>query len=624
MKKVFAAAVIMMSGLAAVQAQTVRGRVTGKDNEPVEYATLVLQTPDSMYVNSTYTDSAGRFVLSSGIMPAYRLIVQHVLYETYETDGSGEYEVDITLTEKENILGEVAVMGERPLVRLIDGRITYDVPLLLSGRSVSSAYESLLQLPGVREQNGSLVLAGASSVTVIINGQATSMPHENLMAALKMYPADRIQSAEIMYGAPPQYHIRGAAINLVLKGEASGNGLHGQVHTAYTQKQYANHATAVSVLLPVSKLTADVHYAYNRNQSKSGVDVYSNHLYRGTVHRIEQFNRGNRKSGDHHIRAGLDYRLTENSRINLAYTSQITAGMDHNESSEGAFSRSFNHKENRSPIQMHNVQADYTSGFGLNTGVEYLAYRNYTGQRFMEQMPGKENEFVADARQTISRYRFFADQSHGFPSGWTLRYGAQYLFAADRSSQQYVGLPGLDINSRLNEHTANVYGGMEKNFGQKLSLSASVTGEYYEIGDWSEWTLFPALEMTCFVSPSQIMQLSFSSDKVYPAYWEMHGAASFLNGYSEIHGNPLLKPYRDYSAQFNYVLHSKYIFTLYYHHQDKYFAQLPYQAHDRLSLIYQTLNFDYKQTAGLNLIIPIILYAAWFCALKNCRDTCLT
>ncbi|MDR1554128.1 MAG: hypothetical protein LBS69_11840, partial [Prevotellaceae bacterium] len=38
-------------------------------------------------------------------------------------------------------------------------------------------------------------------------------------AALKMYPAEMIQSAEIMYSAPPQYHVRGAAINLVLKGD---------------------------------------------------------------------------------------------------------------------------------------------------------------------------------------------------------------------------------------------------------------------------------------------------------------------------------------------------------------------------------------------------------------------
>jgi hypothetical protein len=55
-----------------VEAQTINGKVTGENNEPVEYATVVLQTPDSLYVNSTYTDSSGIFNLLVE-MTSYRL-----------------------------------------------------------------------------------------------------------------------------------------------------------------------------------------------------------------------------------------------------------------------------------------------------------------------------------------------------------------------------------------------------------------------------------------------------------------------------------------------------------------------------------------------------------------------
>lgn len=599
---------MVVFGFTIVDAQTINGRITGKNQEPVEYATVVLQTLDSAYVNSAYSDSTGVFVFHTDIS-SYRLIVQHLLYETYEKKYFDEYKPVIELTEKENMLGEVVVKGERQIVKLVDGKITYDMPLLLSGKVVSNAYESMMQLPGVREQDGLLVLAGASSVTVIINAQVTSMPYENLMAALKMYPADKIQSAEIMYSAPPQYHIRGAAINLVLKGENSNEGLLGQVNTAYTQKHYSNYATGISILLPTRKLTADFNYAFNRNQLWNGVDIYSNHLYNGVINNIEQFNRGNRKSNDNHIRLGIDYKLTESDKINFIYTSQITTNVDNNESSNGTFSNSVNHKENNSPTQMYNVLADYSSGFGLKIGIEYTSYGNYTNQHFMEKMTGKENEFVADAKQKINRYRFFADQSHSLPSQWTLNYGIQYMYAPDNSSQIYNSLvnndmSGMDMSSKLEEYTTNGYVGFEKNFNQRLSLSASLMGEYYKFGSFNEWTIFPALEMTYFISPSRIMQLSFSSNKVYPAYWEMLGAVGYLNGYSEIDGNPQLKPYRDYSAQLNYMLNNKYIITLYYNYLDKYFNQLPYQAQDKLSLIYETLNFDYKQTIGLNLIIP--------------------
>jgi hypothetical protein len=608
MNKVFICIITLLSGFSIVDAQTIQGKVTGKNQEPVEYATVVLQTPDSVYVNSTYTDSEGKFTLSAE-MPTFRLIVQHLQYEIYEKYYSNEYEFIIELTEKEITLGEIIVKGERPVVKLVDGKITYDMPMLLSGKAISNAYESMLQLPGVREQNGSLVLTGASNVTVIINGQVTSIPYENLIAALKMYPADRIQSAEIMYSAPPQYHIRGAAINLVLKGGNSDDGLQGQINTAYTQKHYANYTTGVSIILPVNKLTADLNYAYDRNQSRSGVDIYSNHLYHGIVDNIEQFNRGNRKSNDHHIRLGVDYKLTKNDKLNLIYTSQIATSVDNNEFSNGTFSHSENHKSNNSPIQMHNVLANYSSGFGLKTGIEYTSYENFTNQHFIEKMTDKENEFVAEAKQEINRYRLFADQSHLLPSEWTLNYGVQYMYATDNSSQTYNSsgnndMSGMNMNSKLQEYTANTYAGFEKSFGQKLSFSASVTGEYYKLGNVDEWTLFPALEMTYFVSPSQIMQLSFSSNKTYPAYWEIHGAVSYLNGYGEIHGNPLLKPYKDYSAQLNYILNSKYILTAFYNYQDMYSMQLPYQATDNFALIYKTLNFDYKQTAGINLILP--------------------
>jgi hypothetical protein len=595
--------------LASVNAQTINGKITDDSNgEPIEYATVILQTTDSLYVNATYTDTEGVFLLPIDIK-AYRLVVQHLVYETYERNySSDENDIVIKLTAKENTLDDIVVKGEKPIVKLIDGKITYDMPLLLSGTTVSNAYESMLRLPGVREQNGALILAGASSVTVIINGKVTAMSHENLMAALKMYPAEMIQSAEIMYSTPPQYHIRGAAINLVLKGD-NANSLQGQVNAEYAQKHYANYTGGISLLISLSKTTLDFNYAFNREQEKSGVDIHSNHLYNETTNLIEQFNRGNRKSNINHIRFGIDHKLSENNNLNLVYTSQIANKVNNNESSKGTFSLSNNHKENKSPIQMHDVLMDYSSGFGLKVGVEYTLYNTHTDQQFSERMINKENEFTADAKQEINRYRFFADQSNLLPSEWKLNYGVQYMYATDKSLQLYRSPTGndmseFDMSNQITEHTANTYIGVEKNISNRLSVSASVTGEYYALTDFKEWTIFPALEMTYFISPSQIMQLSFSSDKIYPAYWEMHGAVSYLNGYSEIHGNPLLKPYRSYSSQFNYIFKSKYVLTAFYSYLDGYSMQLPYQAHDRLVLIYKTLNFDYKQTAGLNLIIP--------------------
>lgn len=601
--------VAFVFALCKVEAQTINGKIVNGKGTPIENATVVMQSVDSLYIDSACSDSLGQFSLLSSGLDAYRLIVQHLLYETYEKQYANQRDIIIQLNEKENALEEVVIKGERPIVKLVEGRITYDMPLLLQGKVVSNTYESLLQLPGVREQEGNLILAGATGVTILINGQMTSMPQANLMAALRMLPYDQVQSAEIMYSTPPQYHIRGAAINIILKGgDAASEGLQGQFNTSYTQKHYSNYDAGISLLLSKSKLTFDLNYSYNLNHTQNGVDIYSNHLYDGTIHPIEQFNRGNRKENEHDIRVGMNYKLTSKDNINIIYTSQIRHGLDNNEFSTGTFSQSNTHKGEDSPIQMHNLLLSYTSGFGLKTGIEYTFYKDRTSQHFIESMKSKESDFVANSLQKINKYRIFADQSHSVGT-WTLNYGAQYIYAEDHSSQQYHSLMGIDMSSsnmdsRLKEYTGNAYIGFEKSFGDKLSISASITGEYYKLADFDEWTVFPAIEGTYSISPSHMMQLSFSSDKVYPGYWELHGGTSYLNGYAELQGNPNLKPYRVYSGQLSYLLKSKYILTAFYNYMDDYSDQLPYQSSERLSLIYQSLNFDYRQVVGLNLIVP--------------------
>ena len=598
---------------ASINAQIISGLVIDESNAPVEIATIVMQTPDSVYINSAVSDSTGRFSIRYNTETStYRLIVQHLLYETSEKLYSNQSELIIKLKEKENILGEVTVKGERPLVRLIDGKITYDMPQLISGKVVSNAYETMLHLPGVSEQNGVLTLAGASSVTVIINGKATSMPYENLMAALKMYPAENIQSAEVMYSAPPQYHIRGAAINIVMKDADVDNNFQGQINGNYTQKYYANHSEGASIMFATPKLDVDINYSHNFNHSKTDHDILSNHLFNGNINKIEQFNRGIRKNNEHLFRIETDYSLNDKSTIDMTYTTLVTPNIDNNEASNGSLSNSISHMEESSPQQLHNISLDYSSGQSFKAGIEYTYFKDRKIQHFQEIMSGKETEFTANSAQGINRYRVFTDKSHALPKDWKLNYGAQYMYAVDKSSQTYhskvnENISASNMDSRQKEYTTNAYLGFEKSIGEKLSITAAITPEYYKLGNYDEWTIFPSLEATYVISPSHIMQLSFSSDKTYANYWELHGAVGYLNSYAEVHGNPLLRPYKDYSSQFSYIMKNKYIITLYHNYQDDYFCQLPYQAQNKLSLIYKTTNFDYKQTFGLNLIVPFNL-----------------
>lgn len=594
---------------ATIQAQIVTGRVTDVNNNPVELAVIVAQSNDSVYLNAVYTDSLGCFSIETKMLPCV-LIAQHLMYETCQLTCSAEAAVAIEMPEKDLMLSEILVKGERPLVKVVDGRMTYDMPQLLQNKMAVNAYEAILELPGVQNLRGGIELAGANKVTVVINGKVTNMGQNQLENLLKSMPKERIEKAEIMYTAPPQYHVRGAVINLVLKsGESDGERLQGQVNGLFSQGHYSNYQLGAMLAYNTPKFSTDLMYSFGFHRTLTGQDIVSNHLYDGEIYKIEQRDRGFSKRPVHTIRLGQDWLLGDKEKIRFAYTSEIEQRGTSFTSSEGTISDSENWKKADQPIQMHNIMLGYDTDFGLSVGGDFTYYMNHTTQHYQERKEEEEDGFKARADQDVYRYSLYLDQTHQLAKDWSLNYGTKFSFASDRSSQVYQALDAKDWSasdsySKLDEYVYDLYGGFSKKVSDRLSLSASLTAEYYKRKDVDYWSLFPTAEVTFVARPDQIWQLSVSSDKAYPSYWEMQNAISYLSGYAEIQGNPNLTPSKTYSSQLNYILKNKYIFTLYANYVDDNINQLPYQASDRLVLIYQTLNFDYTARVGANMILP--------------------
>lgn len=600
---------LLSCGALAAQGR-ISGTVVDGDDQPLGYATVVLQMQDSTYVDAVVTDPSGRFAFEAGL-PSYRLIIQHLLYETKEMALSEGDAGVICLTLKDNEIDEVVVTAERPLVRVEGGILTYDIEQVTRGRVVTTAYDAVLELPGVREQDGMITLAGSAGVAIILNGKPTTMTPAQLVDLLKQLPASYLESAEVMYSAPPQYHVRGAAINLVVSaiggGEESEPVWQGEVNGAYGQRHYAGYSTGASLLYSSKKLSADLLYSFSDIEQRTGMDLYSHHNLAGTVYEIEQHNTGKSEGQSHTGRLGLDYRPDDKNQLSFVYNTSITANAKAIEHSTGNFSSSNNTKTGEG--QMHNFALDYTSGFGLKAGLNYTYYKAPSTQYFFNtDVAGNQTSFVSDARQRIDAVMAYADQSHSLKNNWTLTYGAKFYYANDDDYQKYSlvhGGPVLqDTDNVLEEYIYDFYAGVSKNFSQKLSMNVSLTGEYYKFAGDDEWALFPQAQFSYMHSPKHIVQFSFSSNKTYPSYWEKQDHVGYLNGYAEVHGNPQLKAYDQYSSQLVYIRNQKYIFVLYYIYQPDYAQQLAYQSPDRLSLIYKTENWKHDQRVGLNVIVP--------------------
>lgn len=604
---------VLMSVSLALQAKQVEGRVVDLNQKPIDAVTVVMQLPDSSFVSATVTDSLGYFHFDQS-SDCYRLIYQHILYHTVEKSGCEAHVGTIAMQPQEYALSEVVVHGERPLVQVESGALAYDAEVLAERTTATTAYESILRVPGVSEQNNQLVLVGAQDVNILINGKPSSMNREQLINLLKSMPVSQVEEIKVMYNAPAHYRVRGAALNIVLKEEKSQQLVwRGEVRGDFMQSNYTQGGGNVNLSYVGKKITADVSYSpvYAKSDAND-MDLFSYHTLGDKTCEIVQHDRGTQQAVTHNLRAGLDYAFTDQNKLSVAYVAALKRRGKSINISEGNFSDAMNRKTSQS--QMHNVSADYTSGFGLNIGLDYTRYDSPARQDFTDRSETLQH-FLVDDRQRINRWNVYAGQTHVLPRDWNFNYGIDFTFADERSGQTYLMLdgerPASDVDTHIRESTYNFYAGTEKVFSDKWSFALSVAGEYYRLEEYEKWAIYPTFQLTYQLNPAHIMQLGFSSDKTYPNYWTLQNTVNYLNGYTKILGNPGLRPSSDYTANLTYIFRGKYIAQLSYSYTKDYFAQLPYQSQQELSLIYQFVNFRYQQNVNMAFIIPFSVKHVW-------------
>ena len=94
----------------------------------------------------------------------------------------------LTMENMMHNLPEVMVKGSRPVVKAERGMLTYNMPLLIKLLPADNAYEALTRIPGVSDATGRISFS-VNEVTLIINGQATTLTQEQLTERLKAMPA---------------------------------------------------------------------------------------------------------------------------------------------------------------------------------------------------------------------------------------------------------------------------------------------------------------------------------------------------------------------------------------------------------------------------------------------------
>ena len=71
----------LLFATALCHAQTLNGKITDSDNEPIPNAVIILQNSDTAFVRATVSDTSGVYNLPIDIASGF-VVIQHLVYES--------------------------------------------------------------------------------------------------------------------------------------------------------------------------------------------------------------------------------------------------------------------------------------------------------------------------------------------------------------------------------------------------------------------------------------------------------------------------------------------------------------------------------------------------------------
>jgi outer membrane receptor for ferrienterochelin and colicin len=237
------------------QGKGITGAITGQltdsiSGEGIPFGSIGLQDQiNGKVVNGTVSDEKGNFRISDVSSGLYTLQVLYVGYAPREvkdirlTPQKPDFDCgDIILSPAAQLLEEIKVVGEGPLVEARPDRIVYNAERDITTRGGDAA-DVLRNVPLLSvDFDGNVSLRGSENVRILINGRPSGIFNASVADALKMMPADQIKSVEVITAPSAKYDGEGTAgiINIITK-KKNIEGLAGTADlTAGTRSNRAN------------------------------------------------------------------------------------------------------------------------------------------------------------------------------------------------------------------------------------------------------------------------------------------------------------------------------------------------------------------------------------------------
>lgn len=597
--------------------RNIRITVTNEQKKTLPGSTVYLLNQDSAVIRSGTAGSTGIFEFTDLNPGKYIVRVSQRGYsDAYSplTDLTNKtsFADIITLRSESRMLNEVTVTSKKPAIQFLPDKTVVNPEASISNAG-ASVMDVLEKSPGITvNKDGSIIMKGKPSVTVLIDSKPTQLSGQDLQAYLQSIPASQVDVVELIENPGAKYDAAGNAgiINIKMKANRV-KGFNGSMNLSLGQGIYTKTGNSLNLNYRNGKVNWFMNYGIRASREK--MDLWTLRTYYNTKNEdsvlLEQPNYQRNKQFGQNIKTGFDFFLNKNTTFGVVFTggffsrkgtsSSSIDWMDpyHNiDSSINTWGEN-NRKFKRGGLNI-NGRFKLNGGSELAVDLDYVNFTIKGDQQYQTQLIVPGSDIDATKGNIPSKLKIFtakADYSKQFKK-ILLETGLKTAMnKTDNLAEYYLATNNAPWQTDLNRSNHFLYN--ETISAAYASVDAERGKWHWQAGLRYEHTFYKANQLgNAIVKDSAFKRnygsifptafVSYNADSNHtitiragrridrPAFQHLNPFTTILNKYTFEAGNPYIKPQYTWNFSVAHTYKQKLTTEVSYSFLRDYFSQI--------------------------------------------------
>ena len=315
----------------AQEKRTIRITVLNEQKNTLPGSTVYLLRPDSVVIRSDAAGASGIYEFANIKPGKYLVRTSQAGYSDgysglIDLEKNASFSAIITLKPKSSLLKDVSVVSKKPAIQFLADKTLVNPEATISNAG-ATVMDVLEKSPGITvNKDGSIIMKGKPSVTVLIDGKLTQLSGADLQAYLSGIPASQVDVVGLIENPGAKYDASGNAgiINIKMKANKV-KGFNGSLNLSAGQGVYSKTGNSLNLNYRNGKLNWFLNYG-NRG-SHEFQDIWTLRRYVNSNNQdsvlLEQPNFGNTSQTGQNIKTGFDLFLNKKITLGLVFTGGI-------------------------------------------------------------------------------------------------------------------------------------------------------------------------------------------------------------------------------------------------------------------------------------------------------------